>query len=329
MNTNWKTFLLSQQASANHEDKIAFAGTTNSGGKSIFPLTQLAVLSVTDKDAATLLQGQITCNINDISETKSSLAAMCNPKGRAIATFLLVKKADAFLLILPAELLETVKKRLQMYVLRSDVKIFDGSDEFCLLGLGEPENVAQPFSTEIMQDIIAVNFPALMRRKLLITDADSAIRLWTEHVDSQGFRVGSSDEWRYLDIISGIPWVTTATSEEFVPQMLNLDKLGGISFNKGCYTGQEIVARTHYLGKTKREMFLAECQTSVLPESNSSIINRGSEEQEVVGKVLLAQLTRQSCKMLVIIQTTESAYSNLGLQDDKQAEVKIIPFAHD
>jgi tRNA-modifying protein YgfZ len=326
MNTNWKTFLLSQQAPVNHEDKIDFSETASSGEKSIYPLTQLAVLSVRGKDAAKLLQGQITCNVNDISETKSSLAAMCNPKGRVIATFLLVKKADAFLVVLPEELLETVKKRLQMYVLRSDVKITDSSDEFCLLGLCEKKKPTQPFFSEIQQDIVSVNLPGLASRKLLITDVDNAIRFWSAQVDSQGFRVGNSDAWQYLDITSGIPWVTTATSEEFIPQMLNLDKLGGISFNKGCYTGQEIVARTHYLGKSKREMFLAECQASAIPEPNSSIVDRSSKEQEVVGKVLLAQLDRHTCKMLVILQAAEPAYNNLGLQDDKLAQLKLLPF---
>jgi tRNA-modifying protein YgfZ len=326
MNSNWKTFLLNQQTLPNDENRVAFADTANISENSIYPLTHIAVLSVTGKDAAKLLQGQITCNINDISETKSSLAAMCNPKGRAIATFLLVKKSDEFLLILPVELLETVKKRLQMYVLRSDAKITDSSDELCLLGLCEPELATQAFSTLIQKDIISINFPGSTSRKLLITDVENATRIWTEQVDFKGFRTGSSNEWLYLDIISGIPWVTTATSEEFVPQMLNLDKLGGISFNKGCYTGQEIVARTHYLGKTKREMFLAECQTLTLPESNSSIINKNSAEREVVGKVLLAQLGEQSCKMLVVLQTTDSDYNNLGLQDDMQAQIKLLPF---
>jgi tRNA-modifying protein YgfZ len=326
MNKNWKTFLLSQQNSVSDETKIAFADAANSGENSIYPLTHLAILSVTGKDAAKLLQGQITCNVNDVNEVKSSLAAMCNPKGRVIATFLLVKTADAFLLILPVELLETVKKRLQMYVLRSDVKITDVTDERCLLGISEPEKPDHAFLTEIQKDIISVNFSGSTRRKLLIADTDNAIHFWSEQVDSQGFRVGSSDEWRYLDIVSGIPWVTKATSEEFIPQMLNLDKLGGISFNKGCYTGQEIVARTHYLGKSKREMFLAECQTSALPEPNSSIVNRGSEEQEVAGKVLLAQLDQQGCKMLVILQIAEPTYDNLGLQDDTHAQLKLLPF---
>jgi tRNA-modifying protein YgfZ len=329
MNITWKTFLLNQQTLANDENRVASADTTNFSENSIYPLTHLAVLSVTGKDAAKLLQGQITCNVDDISETKSSLAAMCNPKGRAIATFLLVKKADVFLLVLPEELLETVKKRLQLYVLRSDAKITDCSDEFFLLGLCEPESAAPAFTTLVQKDVVSVNLPGLMARKLLITDVDNDTHLWSDRIDSKGFRKASPDEWLYLDILSGIPWVTAATSEEFIPQMLNLDKLGGISFNKGCYTGQEIVARTHYLGKSKREMFLAECQTLTLPEPNSSIVNKDSAEQEVAGKVLLAQLDGQSCKMLLVLQTTDSGYNNLGLQNDRQAQIKITPFAYD
>jgi tRNA-modifying protein YgfZ len=89
------------------------------------------------------------------------------------------------------------------------------------------------------------------------------------------------------------------------------------------------VARTHYLGKAKREMFLAECQTSILPEANSSILNKDSNDQEVVGKILLAQHDGHNCKMLIILQTSESAYNNLGLQEDRQAQVKLIPFTHD
>ena len=330
MNTNWKTFLLSQQQTlVDHENNVFSPAIGNIGAKSIYPLTYLAVLTVTGKDAAKLLQGQVTCNVNDISVVKSSLAALCNPKGRAIATFLLVKRADTFLLVLPVELLETVKKRLQMYVLRSDVRITDSSDELCLLGLCEPDKPAQPFVTEIQHDMIAVSLPASTRRRLLITDADNALRFWAEQVASQGFRMAGSGEWRYLDIISGIPWLTTETSEEFIPQMLNLDKLGGISFNKGCYTGQEIVARTHYLGKAKREMFLAECQISAPPKPNSTIINRNSDAQEGVGKVLLAQLDRQNCKMLVILQAVEPAYNNIALKDDNQARLTLLPFAHD
>jgi folate-binding protein YgfZ len=328
MNLNWKTFLQDQQAVVDDRKHVTFPNTGSVSEKSIYPLAHLGVLTVTGKDAAKLLQGQITCNVNDISATKSSLAAMCNVKGRAIATFLLIKKGDAFLLVLPVELLETVKKRLQMFVLRSDVRVTDSSDDLSLLGISDDAGQSvQVFFTEIKSGIVAVNFPALTNRKLLIADVDNAMQFWSEQVTSQNFRIAGSGEWLYLDIISGIPWVTAATSEEFIPQMLNLDKLGGISFNKGCYTGQEIVARTHYLGKAKREMFLAECKASILPEPNATIVIRDSDDQEGVGKVLLAHQAQQTCTMLVILQIVETAYSNLSLKGDKLTQIKLLPFS--
>ena len=152
-------------------------------------------------------------------------------------------------MVLPEELLETVKKRLQMYILRSKVQLTDSSDTSCLMGLTQPQEQAEVLFATHGNDVIAVNFG---KRQLLIAEPETAIALWSEKVAAQGFQPAHPGQWRYLDIMSGIPWLTTATSEQFIPQMLNLDQLGGISFSKGCYTGQEIVARTHYLGKAKR-----------------------------------------------------------------------------
>lgn len=296
--------------------------------KSIFPLTHLGVLKISENDAGKLLQGQITCNVNELSQQRSSIAAICNPKGRVIATFIIVKYESAFLLVVSADLLETVKTRLKMYILRSDAKIEDASDEFCLLGLNGTPSTGQVFYTELLGNIISVNLPA---RKLLIADSDSAIQFWTQRIDTKGYCQSSADEWKFLDIVSGMPWVTAETSEEFIPQMLNLDKLGGISFNKGCYTGQEIVARTHYLGKTKRELYRAGCKTDSLPTPNSVVTSSDSQGQEAVGKVLQAAFNPndpQHCLMLVILQTSEMALKDLYL-DGVQTQLTLQPLTYD
>ncbi len=328
MNHNWKNFLLSQNATFASDTHITFPATSDYNDKTIYPVAHLAVLTVSGKDAAKLLQGQITCNINDISETKSSLGAICNPKGRAIATFLLVKSNDVFLLVLPEELLESVKKRLQMYVLRSDVMLTDSSNELCLIGLCHPALEAEPLFSTTQQDTIAVN---LSNRDLVIAEADKAIALWSERVNDQGFQPEDSDQWRYLDILSGLPWLTTETSEEFIPQMLNLDKLGGISFNKGCYTGQEIIARTHYLGKAKRALFLAECNTPTAPEPNSIIIDDSTGTEQSIGNILLAQRSRLAqennetiFKMLVVLQIADAENNNLKLKNRNQDKIILL-----
>jgi tRNA-modifying protein YgfZ len=328
MNQNWKNFLLSQHATFECDTRITFPAISDNNDKTIYPVAHLAVLTVSGKDAAKLLQGQITCNVNDVNETKSSLGALCNPKGRAITTFLLVKTGDAFLMVLPEELLEPVKKRLQMYVLRSDVTLTDSSDQLCLIGLCHSENRAEPLFATIQQKFITVKFSATQSRYLVIAETDKAIALWSDRVGIQGFQPENSDQWQYLDIISGIPWLTTETSEEFIPQMLNLDLLGAISFNKGCYTGQEVVARTHYLGKAKRALFLAECDSSSLPEPNSTIIDDSPGTEQTIGKVLLAQHSRSEhgniCKMLIVLQVSDKDTYHLKLKDKNQNKITLL-----
>ena len=132
MNQSWKNFLLSQNATFERDTRIIFPDKAGHNAKTIYSVAHLAILTVGGKDAAKLLQGQITINVNDVTEIKSSLGALCNPKGRAITTFLLIKTGDVFLMVLPEELLEPVKKRLQMYVLRSDVTLTDSSGQHCL-----------------------------------------------------------------------------------------------------------------------------------------------------------------------------------------------------
>ncbi len=331
MNQNWKNFLFSQNATFESDNDITFPAISDYNGKTIYPVPHLAVLTVSGKDAAKLLQGQLTCNVNDLTETNSSLGAFCNPKGRAITTFLLVKTSDAFLMLLPSELLEPVRKRLQMYVLRSDVTLTDSSDKLCLIGLCQPAGQAGPLFGTTQQEIITINLSATQSRCLVIAEADKAIALWSERVDNQNFQPENSDQWRYLDILSGLPWLTTETSEEFIPQMLNLDQWGGISYNKGCYTGQEIVARTHYLGKTKRALFLAECDTPFIPAPNSAIIDDSTGTEQTIGKVLLAQRSNSRhenkgtiCKMLVVLQVSDSEAHTHKLKDLNQNKITLL-----
>ena len=329
MNTIWQTFLQSQRVITEQPSSISYP-VADKPERCIYPLTHFAVLTVSGKDAAKLLQGQVTCNINDINENKSSLAAMCNPKGRVIATFLVVKNTDAYVLILPVEMAAGVKQRLQMYILRSDVKISDSSNEFCLIGLSGAAHSTRSFVTETLTEgTVAIVFPAYNRQLLLLANAEQAVQFWTDKINKDCYHVSDLTAWFYLDILAGIPWVTKATSEEFIPQMLNLDKLGAISFTKGCYTGQEIVARTHYLGKAKRELYLAECQTTHLPEVGIGIVNVASGALDVVGKVLLAMLDQHSCKLLVILSSDEAESDNLALQVNDQTKIKILAFAHD
>jgi hypothetical protein len=134
MNQGWKKFLLAENASFENHTQIVFPSVKQGNHKRIYPVANLAVLTVSGKDAAQFLQGQMTCDINGIAETKSSLGAFCNPKGRVITTFLLIKNKGVFLLVMPEELLEAVKKKL----FTDDLK----SQFLTVLGLDIPDDVA-------------------------------------------------------------------------------------------------------------------------------------------------------------------------------------------
>ncbi|MEC4749983.1 folate-binding protein [Methylomicrobium sp. Wu6] len=324
MNPQWKSFLLAEHAVFENGDRIVFS-KTQLDRPHIYPISHLGVLSVSGKDAAKLLQGQATCNVFEVTETQARTGAFCNPKGRAIATFLLAKQADDYLLVLPLELLEPVKNRLQKYVLRSDIRLTDRSDDLCLLGISGNEPVAERrFATCRNEGGVTISLGSSPPRTLTIADTEHAITLWSEHLTEKGFAPGNSEDWRLLDLLAGIPWLSRAASEEHVPQMLNLDKLGGVSFTKGCYTGQEIVARTHYLGKAKRALFLAECALDAAPEPNASILDRNGGEQSR-GQVLTAIGHGGICHLLAVLLISENGEYDLMLKDHPEATLRLLP----
>ncbi|RLA22166.1 MAG: folate-binding protein, partial [Gammaproteobacteria bacterium] len=233
------------------------------------PLSHLAVLTVSGKDATGFLQGQTTCDIKALIDAKPKLGAFCNAKGRTISTFIIIRQQESFQLILTSDLIDTVRKKLQMYILRSDVLLTDQSDHLCVLGIhnAEPGNQDNLFQ-----------YPQLDNSFLFIGPADQARAYTNTCIAEQTHTLVDSAAWLDLDIQAGIPWLFQETTENFVPQMLNLDKLDAISFNKGCYTGQEIVARTHYLGQNKRSMYRADCHSDINIASGCTITDAANPE---------------------------------------------------
>jgi folate-binding protein YgfZ len=324
MNPQWKNFLLSEQAVIDDDNRIVFTDS-KTDQPHIYPISHLGILAASGKDAAKLLQGQATCNVFEVTENQARIGAFCNPKGRAIVTFLLAKQTDEYLLVLPLEQLEPIRKHLQKYVLRSDVKFADRSDELCLLGFSRSGATEEPlFAAHSDQGAVSVTLGSKPLRTLVIVEPEQAISLWKDHVANQGYVPGNSEDWRLLDLLEGIPWLSPATAEEHVPQMLNLDKLDGISFTKGCYTGQEIVARTHYLGKSKRALFLAECMLDQAPEPNAAIIDRNGGEQSR-GQVLTAIRHHGTCHLLAVVLVSESGDYDLVLKDRPDISLRLLP----
>ena len=329
MNTNWIDFLKANNATFTDNSEINFLKNQQDISNTITAIAHLAILKVTGNDADQFLQGQLTCNINDITQSNSFFAAFCNAKGRTISTLLALKDADSFLLILPKVLADKVIRKLQMYILRSNVQLSNVTDELCLMGI--TTNNADLF-THLPETSFAVTnnseiiikLPSNENRFLHIGPVAIAKSLWTKLIEKNNFSMSDSNTWEYQDISAGIPWLTEDSSEEYIPQMLNIDKLGGISFNKGCYTGQEIVARTHYLGKAKRELFLAECNSIALQGNEPLMIT--NENEQAIGKVLSIQPGTQNYKMLIVIAVTEAKSENLMVNNSNQARINIVNF---
>jgi folate-binding protein YgfZ len=332
MNKEWETFLLAQGAKFNDDSDIDFAATNEKTINFICALPHLTILAVSGKDAAQFLQGQITCNvIQDVNDNCCSFAALCNAKGRSICTFLIIKKADVFYLILPATLSEIVAKRLQMFILRSDVSITEASDEFCILGLGSKEpidNFPQQIFNTIENEGLIVKYPSNINRYLVLKKVEQSIQFWSRFIETKKFVPTGNSYWKELEILDGIPWLTKETSEEFIPQMLNLDLLKAINFKKGCYTGQEIIARTHFLGKTKRKMYFANTQTNVEISPNDAIYEVDKNNKQSIGKILNFVLKNGEYMMLVIAQTESAASGKIILENQAELPLSDLTYSY-
>jgi folate-binding protein YgfZ len=209
-------------------------------------LDHLGMLRFRGDDAETFLQGQLTCDVAAARPGAAIHGAYCTAKGRMLATFLLWREGDEFAMALSRDLAALVHKQLSKYVLRSRVKIADASASTVLLGAA---GTSLPGPAVALPD----------GRRLLALSSDAA------QVAIQGLQLESPALWRWLDIRRGVPRITTATQDQLVPQMANLELIGGVSFDKGCYTGQEIVARSQHLGKVKRRMFPANVAAEARP----------------------------------------------------------------
>jgi folate-binding protein YgfZ len=221
----------------------------------------LAALRVAGPDATSFLQGQVTSDVQALAPGSLQLSAWCSPKGRVLANFI-VRRIDAehLELLLPRLLLESVRKRLSMFVLRSKVAIDDAIGQTVRIGIGGPA---------ALQCIAAVGAAPALHRSATIDGGtiaalsgsrfigfvapDEAPALWDRLT---GARAAGFPCWRWLTIRAGVPMILPPTQDQFIPQMINLDALGAISFEKGCYAGQEIVARTRYLGRLKERLAL-------------------------------------------------------------------------
>jgi len=203
-------------------------------------LSRYGLLSVQGADAREFLHAQLTNDIRNLPPDHAALAGWCSAKGRLLATFLVIPAPQGFLLQLARDLAPTVAKRLSMFILRSKVKIADESEAWAQSGFWDADRNAEKVEWQNRVGLVPVG----EKRVLRLEPAASA---------SAECR-GDEETWTLQEIRAGRPLITAATQDQFVPQMVNLETLGGVDFQKGCYPGQEIVARAQYRGQVKRRM---------------------------------------------------------------------------
>ena len=228
----------------------------------ISPLPDLGVLRVEGDDAAHVLQGQLTQDFALLRPDEARLAAYCTPKGRMQASFIGFKRSDAdVLLVMSRDLLEPVRKRLSMFVLRAKAKLSDASDAFALYGLAGDAARAAACDGEPWTRVD--DGPATVIR-LYPADGQPR-RLWVAPAGTPPPHAPALDPalWQWGEVRSGIAMLTRPVAEAFVPQMLNYESIGGVSFKKGCYPGQEVVARSQFRGTLKRRGYLAHAATAL------------------------------------------------------------------
>jgi folate-binding protein YgfZ len=340
MQDQWQTFLTAAGATLQggtvrcftdvHREVHAAANTDI-----VADLSHLALIRAQGEDAQTFLQSQLTNDIRQLG-ANTQLSAYCSAQGRVLALLRIFRHDDAYLLQLPASLLEGTLKRLKMFVLRARVAL-TAADDLTHIGFSGPsvENRLRALigalpemvdSSATTQGVTVIRLPGPHPRFEIVGPTSTLANLWT----GVGATPVGEPAWSWLDIRSGLPTVLPATTEVFVPQMMNLDLLNGISFTKGCYPGQEIVARTRYLGRLKQRMYAAHVADEA-PASGGTLYAPNFGDQ-VAGTVVDAQPgPNGGYDLLAVIQigSVDAGEVHLGRPDGPRLAFQPLPYSLD
>jgi len=336
MNPNWRSFLESAEGdfAGDSSELLSFgdaAGELQAAQARtvLVPLTHLGQIEAQGDDAKAFLHCQLSSDINHLNEGQLQHSSWCSAKGRMQASFLIWRDGDVYQLLLAADLEAAIQKRLQMFILRSKVKLASRSDERILLGLAGPQaaealaDAALPCPAEAMQvaagdGIVVARLDAT--RFVISAPQEAMAGLWQKL--SVKAKPAGLPAWRWLDVQAAFPLVTLATKEEFVPQMADFEKIGGVSFHKGCYPGQEIVARTQYLGKVKRHLFRL---TSAQPlQAGDDLYSPDNLDQSCGMVMSAAPSPAGGYEALAVVQSNYSTNVRLGSREGPQVQAVAV-----
>jgi tRNA-modifying protein YgfZ len=304
-------------------------------GSIVADLSHYGVLAASGGDARGFLHGQLSCDVEGLAEDAAVYGAYCTAKGRVLANFLLWFEAGTFFMLLPRALAPGIRKRLQMFVLRSKVTLDDRSDALVVLG------VAGPAASAALTTLVPAEPTAPLKvargsgvtaiaihggRFAVVAPVAQAPAVWERFA---GLTPVGAPCWEWLDIANGLPWITAATQDQFVPQMANLELIGGVNFRKGCYPGQEIIARTQYLGKPKRRLFLAHVDAAADPAPGAPLVADGAGDQSAGTVVNAAPAPEGGFDLLAVVLTAnaDTATVRLGSATGPPLRFRPLPYA--
>nr|WP_314562694.1 folate-binding protein YgfZ [uncultured Pseudomonas sp.] len=297
-------------------------------------LSHEGVLAVRGADAAKFLQGQLTCNLNYLSETQASLGARCTQKGRMQSSFRILLQGDGVLLAMATELLEPQLADLKKYAVFSKSKLTDETAAWERFGLVSADQALASLGLELPAETDSV-----ARSDVLIAIRVSSERaeLWVPAEQAKAvheqlakqLKETDLNDWLLGQVRAGIGQVMPQTRELFIPQMLNLQAVGAVSFKKGCYTGQEIVARMQYLGKLKRRLYRLSLNTAEMPEPGTPLFSPSHTSS--IGEVVIAANADQTVELLAVLQAeaADSGDVHLGTLEGPSLQLLDLPYTLD
>jgi folate-binding protein YgfZ len=341
MNLNWQNYL--EQSNAviidgivQHFGDSAEELRATCNNTVICDLHQFGTLRVAGDEAQSFLQNLLSNDIHEVITSRAQLSSLNSAKGRMLASFLIWRDGEDYLLQLPRSLVETMHKKLSMYVLRAKVKVTNVSDEVIVLGLAgsnAAKFLLETFGNVPIEPFFSQANPqgCVLRigdaRFQIITTPMQAEVLWAK-LSLNTKPVGSAC-WDWLNIRAGIPIILPQTQEQFVAQMVNFDVIGGINFKKGCYPGQEIVARTHYLGKLKRCMYLTHIDTTDLPQAGDELFSADMDGQASGMIVNAAPAPSGGFDTLAVVQISSQETQTIHWKSLRGEALKFLSLPYD
>jgi len=283
-------------------------------------LPSLGVIAAEGDEAAAFLHSQLTQDFALLGPGEARLAALCSAKGRMLASFVAFRHTPSLiLLVCSRDLLAATLKRLQMFVLRAKVRLRDASEEFALRGLaGEAvpaELPAAPWSR------LAQGDASVLR---LYPGAGTARALWAGPAEAAPAATLEPADWDWLEVRSGVATLSQPVAEAFVPQMLNYESVGGVNFKKGCYPGQEVVARSQFRGTLKRRAYLVHADAALQPGQE---VFHPADAEQPVGSVVQAAPNPQGGWDAIVSMQTSAADGAALRAGQAQLQPQPLPYA--